>query len=102
MTTEELKTKAVRLKGEIEALNSLVEKHQHASLKVKIQAIKAYESENPGAKLSYSVTHTNTPRGSKPFPVISQQGGDFVKEFEVMEQLLSEFAELCDEINQIQ
>lgn len=102
MITEELKTAAVRVQSEIEALNSLVEKHPYASLKAKIKAIKAHKESTPSAHLSYNVTDTNTPGSNKPITVVSQHGGSFVEEFEAMEQLISELSELCDKISLLQ
>ena len=102
MTTEELKTEAVRLQGEIEALNSLVEKHLDASLKAKIKVIKTHKESTPSAHLSYNVTDTNTPGSNKHITVVSQHGGSFVEEFEAMEQLISELSELCDQISLLQ
>ena len=98
MTIQELKTEALRLKGEIEALNSLLIK----LTKTEIQRIETYVNENQGTILDYVVRDTKY-RGNPDHPkkITSFSGGSIVEEFRAIEELLSEFSELCDEINLI-
>lgn len=96
MSTEELKAEALKVKNAIaeffEAPNST---------KPVIEKLKTYQQENRKSSLRYEVTDLNGPAGRARNEVLVKNGGNYVEVYEAMEQLMNEFAQLCDEVQLI-
>lgn len=95
MTTEELKAEALRVKN---AIAEFIEASKVT--KTVIEKLKAYKQGNRKSALRYEVTDLNGPAGRMRKEVLIS-GGNFVEEYEAMEQLMNEFTQLCDEIQLI-
>jgi hypothetical protein len=96
MTTEDLKAEALRVKN---AIAEFIEASKVT--KTVFEKLKTYKQENRKSALRYEVTDLNGPAGRTRNEVLTMYGGNFVEEYEAMEQLMNEFAQLCDEIKLI-
>lgn len=95
MTTEELKAEALRVKN---AIAEFIEASKVT--KTVIEKLKAFEQENRRSSLRYEVEDLNGPAGRMRKETLIM-GGNFVEEYEAMEQLMNESTQLCDEIQLI-